>query len=97
MTQLRAVACSREGDAGERPENADFRNTRNEIIAASMRRPKRTYLLEARVDGPPRGKRLLIWLPACPDYKPDIGARMNYPNTRRVLPDEMPSSPGTPH
>jgi len=40
-----------------------------EVIAASIRKPHRIDLLEPRLDGPPRGKRLLIWLPECPDYK----------------------------
>lgn len=40
-----------------------------EVIAASIRKPKRTGLLDARVDGPPNGKRMMIWLPALNDYK----------------------------
>jgi hypothetical protein len=40
-----------------------------EVIAASIRRPSRTALLEVRVDGPPNGKRTIIWLPALPNYK----------------------------
>jgi hypothetical protein len=43
--------------------------TPREIIAASIRKPRRTHLLEARVDGPPHGKRVMVWLPECPDYK----------------------------
>ncbi len=39
-----------------------------EVIAASIRKPKRTSLLEFRVDGPPNGKRTMIWLPAFSDY-----------------------------
>ncbi len=40
-----------------------------EVIAASIRKPRRTSLLEARIDGPPHGKRVMIWLPASLDYK----------------------------
>jgi hypothetical protein len=41
-----------------------------DIVAASIRKPLRTALLEVRVDGPPRGgRRNMIWLPECPDYK----------------------------
>jgi hypothetical protein len=40
-----------------------------EVLAASIRKPSRTTLLEVRVDGPPNGKRTVIWLPALPDYK----------------------------
>jgi hypothetical protein len=41
-----------------------------EVIAASIRKPLRTALLEVHVDGPPRGgRRMMIWLPGCPDYK----------------------------
>jgi hypothetical protein len=41
-----------------------------EVIAASIRKPKRTTLLDWRIDGPPNGgKRPIIWLPAFLDYK----------------------------
>ena len=40
-----------------------------EVIAASLRKPHRTSVLEARVDGPPHGKRVMIWLPSLSDYK----------------------------
>src|ERR1700680_2477066 len=40
-----------------------------EVIAASIRKPERTALLEVGVDGPPHCKRTMIWLPAFPDYK----------------------------
>lgn len=43
--------------------------TPREIISASVRKPRRTHLLEARVDGPPHGKRVMVWLPGCLDYK----------------------------
>jgi hypothetical protein len=39
-----------------------------EVIAASVRKPKRTTLLEVRADGPPHGKRGMIWIPTFPDY-----------------------------
>jgi|SRR5580693_2710801 hypothetical protein len=42
--------------------------TPREVVAASIRKPRRTGLLDFRVDGPPRGKRVMIWLPDCPEY-----------------------------
>ncbi len=41
----------------------------SEVLAASIRKPHRTALLEVRVDVPPNGKRTVIWVPALPDYK----------------------------
>jgi hypothetical protein len=43
--------------------------TPGEVIAASIRKPRKTHLLDARIDGPPHGKRVMVWLPECPDYK----------------------------
>lgn len=44
--------------------------TPREVISASIRKPRRTHFLDARVDGPPKGgKRVMVWLPALPDYR----------------------------
>jgi hypothetical protein len=40
-----------------------------EVIAASIRKPNRTPLLEAQVAGPPHGNMPTIWLPSSPDYR----------------------------
>ena len=60
-----------------------------EVIAASIRKPRRTTLLEARVDGPPRGgKRTMIWLPACPDYKASYWREDQLNEYPEILPEE---------
>jgi hypothetical protein len=61
-----------------------------EVIAASIRKPNRTTLLEVRVDSPPHGKRKMIWLPALPDYtasywREDELELENYPE---ILPED---------
>jgi len=33
------------------------------IVACSTSKPRKSMLLEPRIDGPPRGKRYLIWMP----------------------------------
>jgi hypothetical protein len=60
-----------------------------EVIAASIRKPRRTPLLEVRVDGPPRGgKRMMIWLPACPDYKASCWREEELAEYPEILPEE---------
>ena len=59
-----------------------------EVIAASIRKPRRTHLLEERVDGPPRGKRTMIWLPACPDYTASYWREDELADYPEILPNE---------
>jgi hypothetical protein len=57
-----------------------------EVIAASIRKPNRTTLLEVRVDGPPHGKRTMIWLPAFLDYKASYWREDELENYPEILP-----------
>ena len=59
-----------------------------EVIAASSRKPRRTHLLEERVDGPPHGKRMMIWLPACPDYIASYWREDELADHPEILPKE---------
>jgi len=59
-----------------------------EVIAASIRKPYRTSLLEVRVDGPPNGKRTMIWLPAFPDYKASYWREDELADHTEILPEE---------
>jgi hypothetical protein len=59
-----------------------------EVIAASIRKPHRTHLLEKRVDGPPHGKRTMIWLPQCPDYKASHWREDELAEFPEILPEE---------
>jgi hypothetical protein len=59
-----------------------------EVIAASIRKPRRTHLLEVSVDGPPHGKRTMIWLPQCLDYKPSYWREDELAEYPEILPDE---------
>jgi hypothetical protein len=59
-----------------------------EVIAASIRKPNRTTLLEVRVDGPPNGKRVMIWLPALRDYKASHWREDELANYPEILPEE---------
>lgn len=59
-----------------------------EVIAASIRKPNRAALLEVRVDGPPHGKRTMIWLPAFPDYKASYWREDELANYPEILPEE---------
>lgn len=59
-----------------------------EVIAASVRKPRRTSLLDVRVDGPPRGKRVVIWLPVCTDYKASYWRADEILEHPEILPDE---------
>jgi hypothetical protein len=51
--------------------------SRNEVVGASIRAPKRTALLDARFDGPPKGKRQMVWLPTFPHYIARLGLTGN--------------------
>jgi hypothetical protein len=62
--------------------------SRADQIAASIRKPRRTHLLEERVDGPPRGKRMMIWLPACPDYTASYWREDELADYPEILPNE---------
>lgn len=42
--------------------------TPSEIISASARKPKRTSLLDYRVEGRPQSKRTMIWIESHTDY-----------------------------
>jgi hypothetical protein len=59
-----------------------------EVIAASIRKPRRTHLLEERVDGPPHGKRTMIWLPELPDYKASYWREDELAEYPEILPEE---------
>jgi hypothetical protein len=59
-----------------------------ELIAASIRKPNRTSLLECRVDGPPNGERTMIWLPAFRDYTAGYWREEELENYPEILPEE---------
>jgi hypothetical protein len=59
-----------------------------EVIAASVRKPGRTPLLEARVDGPPQGKRVMIWLPAALDYTASYWRGDELADRPEILPED---------
>jgi hypothetical protein len=59
-----------------------------EVIAASIRKPNRTSLLEFRVDGPPNGKRTMIWLPAFLDYTASYWREEELENHPEILSEE---------
>jgi hypothetical protein len=59
-----------------------------EVIAASIRKPYRTSLLEVRVDGPPNGKLIMIWLLAFPDYKASYWREDELADRNEIFPEE---------
>jgi hypothetical protein len=42
--------------------------TPREIVSASIRKPRKSALLEYRVDGPPNGIRTMVWIPSIPNH-----------------------------
>lgn len=59
-----------------------------EVIAASIRKPNRTTLLETSVVSPPQGKRFMIWLPAFPDYRASYYREDELADRPEILPEE---------
>jgi hypothetical protein len=54
--------------------------THGEIISASLRKRSRTPILDYRVDGPPRSKRTMIWIPSFSDYIASVWREDELPN-----------------
>jgi hypothetical protein len=59
-----------------------------EVIGASIRKPNQTSLLHVRVDGPPNGKRTMIWIPTFPAYTASRWRESELANYPEILPDE---------
>ena len=65
-----------------------------EVIAASGRKPNRTSLLEGSVRAPPHGKRIMVWLPAFPDYRASYWREDELADYPEILPEDWPRDAG---